>query len=224
MKCLIVEDDREYQKKFMEVLRLQNIPCDFAIGALTASDLIDNNNYFFIILDLRLAEGTTGADLLDYMGKKKKFIPVLIISEHIKAYQHLLMKFFSNENFIINEIDKNLPEIKLANHIKTFIDILECRELRLIKFPEIVNELENQKSKVSELSDKITVLQEQDINNFDFSNEMKVWLKMGFAKYGGKIIAGVFALLGMGYSLVSGMDIEKSIQVLFKVIESILNT
>jgi CheY-like chemotaxis protein len=222
MKALIIEDDTIYQRKFIEVLRLQNIPADLCIGAYTASELIEEHNYDFIILDLRLAENTTGADVLDFLDKSKNYIPILIISEHIKAYQHLLLPYFSNDKFIISEIDKELPEIKLANAIKTFIDILECRDLRLVKFPEVVTELEKQKSNVLELSGKITALEEQNINNFDFSKELKTWVKMGLAKQGKYIVAGILSVLGLIISLITNNPPDKAINSLLMVISEMI--
>lgn len=225
MKALIIEDDSQYQEKFIEVLRLQGIPSDQCIGAYTAIDLIEDkeNKYDFIILDLKLAENTNGADLLEYLDKQKNYIPILIISEHIKAYQHLLLKYFSNENFIIHEIDKSLPEIKLAGAIKVFIDILECRELRLIKFPEVVKELESQRLNVSQLSEKVTVLEGQSINNFDFSNEVKTWVKMGLIKHGKSLVAGIFALLGILSAYITNTDPKQMFSVLFDVIMKMIS-
>lgn len=201
MKALIVEDDSEYQKKFMEVLKLQNISSDLCIGAVTAIDLIEKNNYDLLILDLKLAEFSNGIDVLEYLRKAEKFIPVLIISGYTKSYEHLLIPFFSNEKFFIGDIDKNISEIQIAKDIKRFIGDLECRFMKTNIIPDL-------NCKIVNLENKVNTLEEINPNNWDLRKELKDLGWQIIVKNKRSIAVIITSLAGLIITSVSGISMS----------------
>ena len=200
MKALIVEDDSEYQKKFMEVLKLQNISSDLCMGAVTAIDLIEKTNYDLLILDLKLAEYSTGIDVLEYLKKVNKFIPVLIISGYTKSYEKLLIPFYSSENFFIGDIDKNLSEIQIAKNIMRFLADIECRFMKTDIIPDL-------KEKIYSLECKVTTLEETNPNNWDLRKELKDLGWQIVVKNKKSIAVIITSLAGIIITSISGLSI-----------------
>ena len=203
MKALIVEDDSEYQKKFMEILKLQNISSDLCIGAVTAIDLMDKNKYDLLVLDLKLAEYSTGIDVLEYLKKVEKFIPILIISGYTKSYEALLIPFFSNDKFFIGDIDKHISEIQIAKEIKRFLGDLECRNMKIDIVPSL-------NAKIETLESKVNTLEEINPNNWDLRKELKDLGWQIVIKNKKSIAVIVTSLAGLIITSISGLSISNA--------------
>lgn len=213
---LIIEDDIQDQEKLIKCCKLLNFQhIDSCIGGLTAVEFFEKNTYNLVLLDMRLAEGTSGLDVLEYLVKSKIYMPVLIVSGHLDSFKNGLVKYLTEEYLLIETLDKNIPNIDIATNIKKFIDQYTCYELRTFKIPEMVDNINN-------LETKVKTLEETSINNFDFSVEFKNYLKMGLAKHGKLLVMGVFSLAGLAISLIQNKDITKYLDNLLKILDKLL--
>lgn len=79
MKLIIIEDDKELASSLKNSLEGYGFTVDIAFDGQTGSDLIKNNHYDLIVLDLNLP-GISGQEIGKIVRNNKIITPILIIS------------------------------------------------------------------------------------------------------------------------------------------------
>ncbi|UJF24858.1 sigma-54 dependent transcriptional regulator [Suttonella sp. R2A3] len=80
-KALIIDDERDICELIEMSLMGQNIQCDSAFSVRQALRKLKNNEYSFVICDVKLPDGD-GLDLLNYIQKQYPGLPVSMITAH----------------------------------------------------------------------------------------------------------------------------------------------
>ena len=79
LKLLLVEDDIDLATAVIDYLELEDIQCDHASNGLLGLNLIEQNNYQVIILDLNLPK-MSGLSVCESMRRKGIDTPVLMLT------------------------------------------------------------------------------------------------------------------------------------------------
>ena len=82
-KILVVEDEIENQKYLQLILR-KKFNVDFCDSKNSMINLLAENEYIVIIMDISLKKGCTGVDLIKELKMKSDFkdIPIICLSAH----------------------------------------------------------------------------------------------------------------------------------------------
>ena len=82
-KILVVEDEIENQKYLQLILR-KKFNVDFCDSKNSMINLLAENEYIIIIMDISLKKGCTGVDLIKELKMKSDFkdIPIICLSAH----------------------------------------------------------------------------------------------------------------------------------------------
>ena len=78
MRILIIDDDKDVTKMLSTYLELKNHSCFVANDARTGLELIDDNDYDVILLDLAMPE-VSGFDVLDILCENNKSVCTKIV-------------------------------------------------------------------------------------------------------------------------------------------------
>jgi len=93
MKCLIVEDEKDFYQIEKEYLEKLDFQVDWAKSSKEAEDLFKRKNFDLIILDIELKEETSGLDLISNF--KKFLVDLIVITGHIQ-YEEKLTKLYKD--------------------------------------------------------------------------------------------------------------------------------
>jgi DNA-binding NtrC family response regulator len=115
-KALIVEDDKEDQKKIQGLLDSRGIEQTTVDTALAAHAKLKQKDYFFVVLDLDLGSGTDeGKFLLDTMLQEHIERPTIIISHAGLLPETIALK--GRYSFVKETIDKK--------HLHTLLSVFD---------------------------------------------------------------------------------------------------
>jgi two-component system phosphate regulon response regulator PhoB len=83
IKLLVIEDELENQK-YIELILRQKYSVDFCDDKISMFDLLADENYDAIIMDISLKGDSSGVDLIKEIKKKPSYknIPIICLSAH----------------------------------------------------------------------------------------------------------------------------------------------
>ncbi|MCG9595910.1 response regulator transcription factor [Vibrio sp. Isolate25] len=76
---ILVEDDTRLAGNIIDFLELENITCDFASNGITALNLIENNDYQVIILDINLPR-LDGFSVCEQLRSQGIGVPIIMLT------------------------------------------------------------------------------------------------------------------------------------------------
>ena len=115
-QVLVVEDDKSIAEPLQKALELNNITVDVVNNCEDGWELIKQNTYEIIILDLRMPNGMQGEELLYKIRKECPFVDVLIFSctkefEDVRSLVNIGIDGFYNKSTAdLNDIIKKVKE------------------------------------------------------------------------------------------------------------------
>jgi len=115
-KLLIVEDNDINCLLFEHILNNTKLDFIFAISSNDFFDLVDNNTYDLILMDINICEDITGIDLIKYLKYNNIKTPVIIHSA-LDSY-NLDNPDIKGIDVIRKPMDINLFMVKLNNVFK----------------------------------------------------------------------------------------------------------
>ncbi len=108
MKILIVDDEFDIAKSYINILENENIISDFVTSYKNAIDVLKLNEYDIILLDINLIDGS-GIDLIKYIKNIKINTGIIVITGNITS-NYLTQSFEQGcDDFLLKPInDKEL--------------------------------------------------------------------------------------------------------------------
>jgi two-component system, response regulator PdtaR len=80
-RILIIEDEILISAGIQEMLnKFGYVNIESADNAEKGTELLTNNNYDIVLMDIHLGQGADGIDLITEMKKKKKEVPVIYLT------------------------------------------------------------------------------------------------------------------------------------------------
>lgn len=104
MKVLIIEDDKEINLLLGKILNRENYEVTSAYTGIEGKLFTDVEDFDLILLDLMLP-GISGEEVIEYIRKKKKEMPILVISAKIDKETKLNVLRIGADDFIMKPFD-----------------------------------------------------------------------------------------------------------------------
>ncbi len=139
MKVLIVEDDRDISLLVGKILEGEGYEVTSAYTGIEGKLFTDVEDFDLILLDLMLP-GMSGEEIIEYIRKKEKKMPILVISAKIDKETKLnvlksgaddfIMKPFDTDE-VIARVKASLRRYKEFSNFNIVHDVLRYRDLEM---------------------------------------------------------------------------------------------
>ncbi|CAM2741454.1 response regulator transcription factor [Hathewaya histolytica] len=139
MKVLIIEDDNDINLLLGKILEEENYEVTSAYTGIEGKLFTDVEDFDLILLDLMLP-GMSGEEIIEYIRKKERKMPILVISAKIDKATKLKVLKNGADDFIIKPFDidevmarveANLRRYKEFSNSNIIHDVLHYKELEM---------------------------------------------------------------------------------------------
>jgi len=174
-RVLVVDDDAASRTIMRHVLSMRDFQIDEARDGLEASEMVAQDHYQLVIVDLRLPR-LSGLDLIERIRRKRPDLPIIIVSggggldEAIEAIRHDVYFYFKKPIVNLDEffhvVESALERERLIRENRAFQEELRDLNLRLQeKVAEQTREIAEMRDRLSELFQvSPSILAARDIN------------------------------------------------------------
>ncbi len=131
LTALLIEDDFDLANTVIDFLSLENIECDHASNGVSGLNLLNENSYDIVLLDLNLPR-LDGLTVCDTARKQGKDIPILMLTAHDQLKDKVAGFNAGTDDYLVKpfELEELVVRIHaLARRRSGQAKLLQCADL-----------------------------------------------------------------------------------------------
>lgn len=181
MKVLIIEDDRDINLLLGKILNRNNYEVISAYTGIEGKLFTDVEDFDLILLDLMLP-GMSGEEVIKYIRKRKKEMPILVISAKVDKETKLNVLGIGADDFIIKPFDADEVLARVNANLRRYKEFFGFNILhKTLQYKDLEMDLEEFKIEVKEQEINLTPI-EFEILKLLLSHPKKIFTKENIYK------------------------------------------
>jgi DNA-binding response OmpR family regulator len=159
MKVLIIEDDKDINLLLGKILNRENYEVTSAYTGIEGKLFTDVEDFDLILLDLMLP-GISGEEVIEYIRKKKKEMPILVISAKIDKETKLNVLRIGADDFIMKPFDADEVMARVNANLRRYKEFSGSNiPHKTLQYKDLEMDLEEIKIKVKEQEINLTPIE-----------------------------------------------------------------
>ena len=181
MKVLIIEDDRDINLLLGKMLKGENYEVTSAFTGIEGKLFTDVEDFSLILLDLMLP-GMSGEEIIEYIRKKGRKMPIIVISAKIDKETKLNVLKSGADDFIMKPFDSDEVIARVKANLRRYIEFSDSNiNHNTLQHKELEIDLEEIKTKVKGQEISLTPI-EYEILKLLLSHPKKIYTKENIYK------------------------------------------
>lgn len=181
MKVLIIEDDRDINLLLGKMLKGENYEVTSAFTGIEGKLFTDVEDFDLILLDLMLPR-MSGEEIIEYIRKKGRKMPIIVISAKIDKETKLNVLKSGADDFIMKPFDSDEVIARVKANLRRYIEFSDSNITHnTLQYKELEIDLEEIKTKVKGQEINLTPI-EYEILKLLLSHPKKIYTKENIYK------------------------------------------
>lgn len=181
MKVLIIEDDRDINLLLGKMLKGENYEVTSAFTGIEGKLFTDVEDFDLILLDLMLPR-MSGEEIIEYIRKKGRKMPIIVISAKIDKETKLNVLKSGADDFIMKPFDSDEVIARVKANLRRYIEFSDSNITHnTLRYKELEIDLEEIKTKVKGKEINLTPI-EYEILKLLLSHPKKIYTKENIYK------------------------------------------